>query len=357
MALSELQMGLAALGVVVVAGVFVFNKWQERKYRKAARGFESGHEDVLLGRRDAPPAAVAPQEAPPRVEPNWGDAGEPPADALADDGAGPVHVTAASAQAVAGQAGLDERIDYIAELVFAEPLDGSDAAALAAEIATTRTVGVDGFNGAANAWEAPLADTGYGRVRIGLQITDRSGPIREADLAGFQSGVETLAAARQASVTWTGVRNPLTNAAELDAFCAEVDVQIGISLVAAATFAETKFRGLAEANGFAREDDGVFRRRDDTGLETLSLRQSSPAAVTLALDVPRVPRDAAAFGLMAHCARTLAKGLEAKIVDDNQRPLDDAMLARIGQGIGGIHGRMEAAGLPAGGPLALRLFA
>ena len=60
---------------------------------------------------------------------------------------------------------------------------------------------------------------------------------------------------------------------------------------------------------------------------------------------------------MAHCARTLAKALDAKIVDDNQRPLDEPMLLRIGQGITAIQGRMEAAGLPAGGALALRLFA
>ncbi len=356
-ALSELQMGLLALGVAVVVGVFGFNKWQEIKHRKAGRGFVSGHEDVLLAERaravePAEVDAVGAMQVADRIEPHWE---EPPMER--EPAPAVVRTTpAASAQALAPPA-LDERIDYIAEIEFATPLSGERAATLAAGFETARNVGCDGFNAAARAWEAPLAGSEYQKVRVGLQITDRGGPVRESDLAEFQQAVDALVADSGAAVAWGGVRNPLTNAVELDAFCAEVDVQIGISLVATATFAETKFRGLAEANGFVREDDGVFRRRDDSGLELLTLRQSAPAAVSLLLDVPRVPRDAAVFGLMAHCARTLAKGLDARIVDDNQRVLDDAMLAKIGQGVAGIHGRMEAAGMPAGGPLALRLFA
>ncbi len=351
-------MGLLALGVAVIAGVIGFNKWQERKYRKAARGFVSGHEDVLLSGRgavaDAGPAAAPSDHAEARVDPHWDAASEVVPEAV------PVAVPR-SAPRPSGvpnaMAELDPRIDVIAELDFATPRGAEEVAELVAGMGLARMAGCDGFNREAQAWEALVGDTQYAKARVGLQLTDRSGPIREADLSEFQRSIEALAADCGAQLAWTGSQNPLTNAAQLDAFCAEVDVQIGISLVAGTTFAETKFRGLAEANGFKREDDAVFRRRDDNGLELLTLRQSAPAAVSLMLDVPRVPREAAAFGLMAHCARTLAKGLEAKIVDDNQRVLDDAMLTRIGQEIAGVQGRMEAAGLPSGGPLALRLFA
>ncbi len=351
-------MGLLALGVAVIAGVIGFNKWQERKYRKAARGFVSGHEDVLLsGRAAVPDAEQATTMAEPvaaRVDPHWDAASETSSDTMS-----PALKRSAPRAGGASNAPaeLDARIDVIAELEFARPCGAETVAELMAGMGLARMAGCDGFNREAQAWEALVGDTQYAKARVGLQLTDRSGPIREGDLAEFQRAIEALATDCGAQVAWTGSQNPLTNAAELDAFCAEVDVQIGISLVAATTFAETKFRGLAEANGFKREDDAVFRRRDDNGLELLTLRQSAPAAVSLMLDVPRVPREAAAFGLMAHCARTLAKGLEAKIVDDNQRVLDDAMLTRIGQEIAGVQGRMEAAGLPSGGPLALRLFA
>ena len=351
-------MGLLALGVAVIVGVIGFNKWQERKYRKAARGFVSGHEDVLLSGRgvaaDAEPAPAPPDHAAARVDPHWDAASEAVPEAVAVP-------APRSAPRLSGMpnamAELDPRIDVIAELELDTPRAAEEVAELVAGMGLARMAGCDGYNREAQAWEALVGDTLYSKARVGLQLTDRSGPIREADLSGFQRSIETLATQCGAQVAWTGSQNPLTNAAELDAFCAEVDVQIGISLVATTTFAETKFRGLAEANGFKREDDAVFRRRDDNGLELLTLRQSAPAAVSLMLDVPRVPREASAFGLMAHCARTLAKGLEAKIVDDNQRVLDDGMLTRIGQEVAAVQGRMEAAGLPSGGPLALRLFA
>ena len=368
-------MGLLALGVLVIAGVIGFNKWQELKHRRNARGFSSGHEDVLLTGRTAsarpqPATAAGAEEAGApglRIEPGWDggpDAPEASPDRIEEvvtaqessPGAGRSALPSRDAGALAS-AVLDERVDYIAELEFSSPLTAAQAGEVAAGLALSRTVGCDGFNGHANAWEGLGPDALYARIRVGMQLTDRGGPVREADVAAFARAIEAIGAEGGAQIAWTGAQNPLTRAVELDAFCAEVDVQIGISLVAGATFAETKFRGLAEANGFAREVDGVFRRRDDNGREILSLRQSAPAAVSLALDVPRVPREAAAFGLLAHCARTLAKGLDAKIVDDNQRVLDDAMLGRIGQGVGNIHGRMEAAGLDAGGALALRLFA
>lgn len=350
--MSDLQIGLFALGAIVVVGVLAFNKWQETKYRRSARSFESGHADVLLG-RGAPPPPVVEHDAmeqdavveQARVEPRW-------LDTSAADGAGPARVAGAGS---AGFVALDPRIDYVAELQVEDAMPGKQVATALQGLERVRHVDCDGLG--PNGWEHLNPDSAYEKVRIGIQLSDRSGPLKSNELAAFRQSVEGLAAQLEAAVDWPATPNPLSNAAELDAYCADVDVQIGISLVAGAPFADTKLRGLAEANGFVRDDDGVFRRRDDAGVELLCLRQSAPAAVAIVLDVPRVPKSAAAFGLMMHCARTIAKGLEARMVDDAQRPLDDAKLARIGQEIAGIQSRMEAAGLPAGGTLALRLFA
>ena len=362
--MSELQIGLLVLGALVVVGVLIFNKWQERRDRKTARGFQSSHDDVLLGasppvRRDQPgdptePAgadgAVEASRPAARVEPHWEQQGAA-GDALPRDMAGGADGLPRVAPA------LDERIDFIAEFEVEDALPGSQVTDALEGIERHKHVGCDGFNPATNAWERLDAKSAYEKVRVGVQLTDRGGPLKPVELASFQQAMDRIGHELGAAVDWPGAHNPLTNAAALDAFCAEVDVQIGINLKASAPFAETKLRGLAEANGFVRAEGGGFRRCDDGGVELLLLRQSGPGVVSLVLDVPRVPKTAAAFGLMTHCARTLAKGLDAKIVDDNQRPLDEAMLTRIGQGITDIQGRMEAAGMAAGGALALRLFA
>ena len=44
------------------------------------------------------------------------------------------------------------------------------------------------------------------------------------------------------------------------------------------------------------------------------------------------------------------------LVDDNRKPIGQAALEAIGQQLEGIHRTMAARGIPAGGPLALRLF-
>ncbi|MBZ0096156.1 MAG: hypothetical protein K8H75_12415, partial [Sulfuricella sp.] len=47
--MSELQISLLAIGLLIVAGVYGFNRFQERKYRRIAeKAFPARQEDVLL---------------------------------------------------------------------------------------------------------------------------------------------------------------------------------------------------------------------------------------------------------------------------------------------------------------------
>ena len=365
--MSELQIGLLVLGALAVAGVLVFNKVQEMRARRdGAKHFGSAHDDVLLGGSGARRAgAAAPAAAPAtagvvagagaaapaqqdaqhiteRIEPVWDDDTVPAA-----------HIKARTEVAAPI---LDPRIDFIAELAFADSLPGSHLMLEVEKLPRGRNIDADGFNEWAQAWEMLKRDVVYERARAGIQISDRNGPLRAEELEAFQKNVTALAATLAAQVAWPDEQSPLTRAAELDAFCAGVDLQIGINVVAAAPFADTKLRGLAEANGFTREDDGVFRRRDDGGGTLLTLKQASHEALSLALDVPRVPREAAALGLMAQCAKRFAAGIDGKLVDDNGKPLNDAAISAIQSSLATIYGRMEAAGMPAGGVLARRVF-
>lgn len=73
MSISELQMGLVGAGGVVVVGIFAFNKWQERKHRKAADALAKvGVQEPLAGEPAAGGERVEPvigAEAPPRPTP------------------------------------------------------------------------------------------------------------------------------------------------------------------------------------------------------------------------------------------------------------------------------------------------
>ncbi len=382
--MSELQIGLLGLGIVVVIGVLIFNKLQESRARRAAeKQFGRKHDDVLLepqDKKEATPVKVkvvasaaapsddfnafeaAPTAAAERVEPRWDAAadvfpGEAMPVAPVDDGFPAVFTT------LFAPAALDLRIDFIVEISVEEPLLGSHVKLEVEKLAQTKNIDGDGYNESARGWESLNRDAVYERVRVGIQLSDRGGPLKSEELEAFQSGVAAMAQHLDARITWPVEQNPLTRAAELDGFCAGVDVLIGVNVVAAAPFAETKLRGLAEANGFTREDDGVFRRRDpveEGGGEVLSLKGVAVAgglkAVSLALDVPCVARETAPFTLMTTCAKRLAKGLDGKLVDDNGKPLDEAALTAIQTSLATIYTRMDTAGMSAGGALARRVF-
>ncbi|MBM3356073.1 MAG: hypothetical protein FJY47_09515, partial [Betaproteobacteria bacterium] len=63
--MTELQLGLLAVGAVVVAGVFAYNRVLERRVRRI---FSLGHDDVLRGELGA--RAPAPQRPDPQPQPD-----------------------------------------------------------------------------------------------------------------------------------------------------------------------------------------------------------------------------------------------------------------------------------------------
>ena len=147
-------------------------------------------------------------------------------------------------------------------------------------------------------------------------------------------------------------------------------MQIGLNLVARGNaFAGTKIRAFAEARGLVLERDGRFCRRDESGLELYSLGNAQEPAfsagnlktlaskgLTLLFDVARAPGGIKAFDHYVEFARALAEALGAGIVDDNRRLVDDAALGKIRSQLQALYAKMEQQEIPAGGPLALRLF-
>ena len=62
------------------------------------------------------------------------------------------------------------------------------------------------------------------------------------------------------------------------------------------------------------------------------------------------------FAQMLDLARRMADVLNGVLVDDNRRPLTEAMLEPFRRQIAQYQSQLAARGIPAGGPLALRLF-
>ena len=356
---SELQIALIGAGIAAVVLVVGYNKWQERRHRREAeRAFKSEHRDVLLEPREEPVAGE-------RREPGIGAAeGEPRRFNEA-----PMKRSTPELPRL-----LDPRADCVIRLETIEALEVGRVWAIQAEqlAGLAKPVYWFGFNDAENVWQ-PLGPDSGGACHwfcAALQLVNREGSIGETDFMRFSGGVQRVADALMSLPPALPPRaETLRNATELDRFCADVDVQIGVNVVARdGQFEGRAIHAVAEKHGLRLGADGAYHMVDGEhsvfAVANLESGRFSPESLkglvtrglTLVIDVPRVANGGAAFDRMMKMATTLAGELGGDVVDDNRAPFGAEAAAIIRSQIGQFQSRMADHDIPAGSPLALRLF-
>ncbi len=382
--MSDLHLSLIGFGLLVIVGVVAYNWIQEQKFRKIAQQrFQAPREDVLMANADNQtrgPATIARETLDDvRIEPRL-SAAQPVAEPVVAEHAieappVPPRVSTASPHKSGNElpAPIDAAIDYVVRLDFAEAVQAEAVRVALGEVSFGKPVIWRALN-ATGQWE----DLRSARDRLefstligALQLADRAGAVASEDLNRFIQHVQQVAEMLMAVAQLPERQAALDNAAKLDDFCADVDILVGVNVVALEqdTFNGTKIRALAEAGGFKLASDGTFQYLDDRGvaLYSLSNQESAPFSsdemkhlsthgLTLLFDVPRIPNGLRAFDQMVLFARQLTDSLRGLMVDDNLRPLTDEGIAKIKQQLSLIYGKMDKNGITAGSSRAQRLF-
>jgi FtsZ-interacting cell division protein ZipA len=279
----------------------------------------------------------------------------------------PVYQDGAASQS----SGLDIVTEYVARLKFVAPV----MANFGPLITTLRRIGkpVRAFGHRADgSWEALSSHprSAFDLVEFGLQLADRSGALSQDQLDGFSRALYEFAAEEGGAVTCPDKQEALEHARDLDLFCMDVDVLIGLNVVSADSrpFTSEAMHGLAMEAKLTLEADGSFHARDGFGhtLFTLANQGEEPFprdgrglttnGVTLLFDVPRVAEGLTVFDRMTQLGFDLASRLEGRLVDDNGRVVSEDSLNRDRARLLAFYQRMEARGIPAGGERSLRLF-
>ena len=269
---------------------------------------------------------------------------------------------------------LSPQVDFIAAFEVVEPAAAYQLLESQANVLARirKPVHWLGFNETTREWDVIVDDgqSAYRRIRVGLQLVDRQGPVSDGELSIFGVAMQDLADELMAIASLPARPAALQMAAELDAFCANVDIQIGINVISQGqVFAGTKLRALAEAAGMVIDAEGRFVRCDEDGnvlyvllnqenlaFSTESMKTMTTHGLTFLLDVPRVAHGERVFNQMVELARRFADVLRGSLVDDNRRPLSEGALEPIRKQVAQFQSTMAAHGLPAGGSLARRLF-
>lgn len=421
--INELQLGLILIGVVVILGVVFYNWMQQRRYRQVIRkenlqtSRDSSSELSEKSSGVTQKTASRGELVEPRIDPplfhepettpaGTGKAAEHPASVEQAGSNQPVQAASGlpdteikikesdaagmgDSKMIPAEQGEDgsDRHEYVVCIDSAVPIVMSELVdLLQRRFDFGKPLRWFGKRTAIEPWEAISLEAGDAGESISarpdlagltclkgcLQLTDRSGPVSEVNLSEFCDVVQNFATYIKAESVCPDIRQAYVRAIELDRFCADVDVMIGVNIISkdGGAYTGTKIRGLAEAAGFrldpkagglryGNEDGAVLfsiANQEAAPFTADSMRTLTTRGITLLLDIPRTPDGEKAFDQMVHIARNFSATLGGMMVDDNRVPLSDNAISKIRQQLGGIQTAMKAYGIPPGGEIALRLF-
>ena len=347
--MSNLQIGLAIAGGVVLAAVVAHSAWNSR--RNAPRQAKPEPLD----------SAAQTTQREPVLD---GDIGQ-------DTQPMPL-------PPVARRSAMDSLIDVIATVALDGPnLVVSGEAAIAA-MPTTRRAGtkpyaIEGYNLSTLNWEVPAAGQRYGGFQAGVQLANRSGPLNEIEYSEYVVKTQAFADAINATPEFPEMLEEVARARELDQFASAHDAQLGFTIRARdASWSPGYVQQNAAHLGFVA---GVIPGRMVLPASTEGLApvlvlsfdsqaalaedpaQSAIRDIALHLDVAQVDRNEQPFERMRDVAAALAQTMDGVVTDDNGQLLTAQTMDGIGAELQGLYDTLEQRDLAAGSLLARRLFA
>lgn len=377
--MSDLQIGLIILGLLLIGVLLAFNWWQDRRVRRRMQQqFQPPAHDPLL---DAEQGARPSQTAEPgmgqsaaapgaeRREPGMG--GDAPAGEPAAPAAPATAATEAAAAAVMARGAADVPADSATEALisisFATPVPGADLLGAVHPLRqqARKPLRFFAFSAQGTLRQHLTTQDTYASLHIAVQLANRTGAISPAEWLQIWSRAQDVAKRCNGKATGPEQVAVLEQAAQLDRVAAALDAELSVTLALAEPRPAAEVLAVAHELGF-QSAGGVLAWMSEQGLVRFTLArgdgamfemgQAPLAHLSLLLDVPRSPADEHAFGRMVKVGRDLAARLDAHLIDDNGRPLAEGAEQVIDQQLVRLYMQLDKAGLTAGSARALRVF-
>lgn len=369
--MSDLQTALLALGAVIIVTVFIYNKWQEKRYQKSAeRSFALKHDDVLVDVRPVqsePPVdhnvAVTTAAGVARIEPQY----EEPGPGLSREAE-----SEAERQPRMEVPTSITPIDYCVTLYLQSETDSSKVIETAVKLLSdfNKWVHVDMFDSESSAWRSIEHGDICRIIRGCVQLVDRRGCIDAAQLARFDGAMRGLAVRLDALASEEGISEALIRAKDLDQFSTDVDIKVGLNVISTdRPFSGRQLLAAAATAGMELGADGGFHKRDesarsqyrltnlgDVAFSEATLEALSTRAVTFEVDVPRAKPSPELVSNLFGTAVKFAAEVGGQVVDDNHLAIGEKALSSIRVQLDETYRKMQEHGFSAGESLALRLF-
>ena len=405
-AMSNLQIGLAIAGGLVLAAVVAHSAWTARKSQPklatvndTAPAQPDAPLDIDVSRQDR----LAQSEGSERKEPSFDvdldldldvDLGpesdsDPNSESSGNtrnagtDGNGS-HADKADRQssfaaitrltAPEKKPQLDALIDVIAPVAVDSVVSGEAALAAmpGARRAGSKPFGIEGLNSTSKQWEVPAAGQRYTTFQCGVQLANRLGALNPIEYSEFVIKAQAFADGVDGAPEFPEMMDEVARARELDQFASTHDAQLSFTLRTTGTAWSPGYvqQNAARLGFIAGSVPGrmVLPAVNPGGAPMLGLsfdtqaamaedpEQSALREVTLSLDVPHVPRGDQPFARLCEAATALATGMDGTIIDDNGNVISGAAMDVIATELEQLYDTLDERELAAGSALARRLF-
>jgi hypothetical protein len=304
------------------------------------------------GNRTAPAGSSADPQQPGRGE------AAPPPDAAAASTVVPSVPMPARRDDVSSRPRLDPRLDSIVELSPGPPISGERLVTLGGSLrrAGSKPLLLEAESDDGR-WQPPQSGQSYRRVRLGVLLANRHGPLNALEYSEFGNAVQTLGKQLGEQPALPEMTPVLEHARELDEACMQLDAQIGLNVETPTALSPGELAALAAGLDMVERGNNRFARLGDTGDVLFSLSLGDRAnLLTLLLDVPRAPPQERPWSLMLESAQECAQRSGGRLVDDEGRQLTEAAAAAVTRQLEQRYRSLDDAGLTAGSPAALRVF-
>jgi len=359
--MGSLQLWLAILGGVVLAGFVAHGAWQTRRA-------------TLIEQANTPPSAEPGEDE--RTRPAALDEAREPVFDSAEPGTADEALAAAAAPSRPRMAAvrIDALIDAIAPLTLEQPVSGDSALA---HCPSSRRAGVkplliEGLHRDRGEWEAPVAGSVYTEFQAAVQLANRHGALNEIEYSEFVQKIQAFADGIGARPDFPDMLEVVGRARELDGFASGHDAQLAMRLRAKRNPWPLAFvQQHAQRHGFIPGSTPgrlVLPSLEEGAPPMLSIQFDSQVALddeskqariaefVLAFDVPQTPAADDPYSAWCAAGSALAIGLDALVSDDNGQPLHPDAFTSIGLELSALYDQLAERDLAAGSSVARRLF-
>ena len=345
--LSDLQLALAVIGLLILIAVAILNIKYARARRKAKE--QSAHSvDDRFTREPTFTQGFADVDGSGRTEPSFGKT-----------------LTTIS---VSENFSIDPRIDCVITLRFDEDISGaeileetdtwtdldaqSNVRWICEGLSTKQDVAAD--------WEALNPSSTYSDLQLAIQLASRKGPIGVLELSDFCSRAQALSETLGAQIDMPSVSTMLESAKELDVMAAESDIQLSINVLFDEPCPWSNFDALMRQRGFKLSRNGrqyEYLSKAVMLFNSADLDPNKPVTqVTLLLEIPLIPQGERAFERMLAEGVAIAEAAHGRLVDDSGINLSETAIISIRQHLDVLYANLEKSGVSAGSSTASRLF-